>query len=536
VFAVLVAGAVQVVAQSRGSSLDAAWDAYWRAPDVAAAAKAATAIVAARPEFRNVYDRLKTGRPYVFGRLGDLSSPPLVFAPTGATSTARRNIRGLWHPYLYVVPRGYNPTRRYPVRFYLQGDTTRPASSAESGVRWLNYETLAREDAIVVFPGAWNGLPWWSAAQAEHMAAVLDEVKRSYNVDENRVVLIGSSDGGTAVYYHALVAPTPWAAFLPFNADPGVLANPATGVDTQLHASNLAGKPLLAIHGGRDQIYPVAMVRSWLRLFEASGASVTFRLKERFGHETRWWSEEAPSMDAFIAGHVRDPLPDAVSWETADTGRSGRMSWVIVNELGIAAHESAPVTPNEIVPAAAGIGVGLFIDTPDGLRISMIQPGSIADAYGLRDGDVIRRMDDRSISSFADVEQALAGASGRRVPIAVTRGQEQVDLTIVLPPVPEARPTIALPRGQPSGRIDVERRGNTVDVRTRGVRKFTLLLSPDEFDFSRPIVVRANGAVVAEAMSSPRVDVLLEWAARDNDRTMLFAQELEITLDGGQTP
>ena len=78
----------------------------------------------------------------------------------------------------------------------------------------------------------------------------------------------------------------------------------------------------------------------------------------------------------------------------------------------------------------------------------------------------------------------------------------------------------------------MERRGNTVTVRTQGVRRFTLLLSPDEFDFSRPIMVTTNGVTVFEGAVEKNVDVLLRWAALDRDRTMLFAAELEIAVSG----
>ena len=74
------------------------------------------------------------------------------------------------------------------------------------------------------------------------------------------------------------------------------------------------------------------------------------------------------------------------------------------------------------------------------------------------------------------------------------------------------------------------RQGNTIDVRTRGIRQYTLLLSPDELDFGRSITVRTNGAVSFQGTMTPSAAVLLKWAARDNDRTMLYAQELTITL------
>jgi hypothetical protein len=67
-------------------------------------------------------------------------------------------------------------------------------------------------------------------------------------------------------------------------------------------------------------------------------------------------------------------------------------------------------------------------------------------------------------------------------------------------------------------------------MRTRGVSEVTLLISPDAFDVSQPIMVSANGRSVFEGRVEASVATLVKWAARDNDRTMLFAAELHISL------
>ena len=74
------------------------------------------------------------------------------------------------------------------------------------------------------------------------------------------------------------------------------------------------------------------------------------------------------------------------------------------------------------------------------------------------------------------------------------------------------------------------RSGNVVEASTEGVRAFTLLLSPSVFDFRKPIRVTANGRVAFEGVVQPSVATLLKWAARDNDRTMVFGAELAIDL------
>jgi hypothetical protein len=83
---------------------------------------------------------------------------------------------------------------------------------------------------------------------------------------------------------------------------------------------------------------------------------------------------------------------------------------------------------------------------------------------------------------------------------------------------------------KPSGRVDVERAGNTIAARTRGVREFTVLVSPDVFDLSQPVRVTVNGKPAYDAIAKKDVATLFKWAARDNDRTMLYAAEIKVQV------
>jgi hypothetical protein len=77
----------------------------------------------------------------------------------------------------------------------------------------------------------------------------------------------------------------------------------------------------------------------------------------------------------------------------------------------------------------------------------------------------------------------------------------------------------------------VVRDGNTVRATTRGVAAFTVLASPDAFDFTQPVTVVADGRTVFSGRLVPSVGTLLKWAAVDNDRTMLYGAELSVRLD-----
>lgn len=96
-------------------------------------------------------------------------------------------------------------------------------------------------------------------------------------------------------------------------------------------------------------------------------------------------------------------------------------------------------------------------------------------------------------------------------------------------PLGDVNPGV-FPRPRPSGRVDVVRNGNTFDARTRGVRRFTLLLSPDAIDFAQPVKVVVNGRTAFEGMVARDRGTLRRWAERDNDRDVLYGAELDVEV------
>jgi hypothetical protein len=238
---------------------------------------------------------------------------------------------------------------------------------------------------------------------------------------------------------------TLWAACLPLNGHPSVLANPDTGVDGELFAGNLVNCPLHAVNGGRDRLYPAASVAPLIEMFKKGGIPVSWQVYPEANHDTSWWPEERARFEAFLATHPRVAHPESLSWETERTDRYNRFRWLIVDRLGKRSSD---------------------MPLPD-------------------------------VNIFSPV------------------------------------PTASVPlfdRDKPSGRVDAVRTGNRFDVKTRGVQAFTLLLSPDAIDFDTPVQVTVNGRSAFSGMVARDLTTLVTWAARDNDRTMLYGAELHVAV------
>lgn len=406
------------------SVLQKAFSEYWKASSVQKREKAAGKILATGADFSLLFRYLKSGRNYE----DDVKSGRI---------DSRRKAGGERYHYVVLVPETYDPSRRYPVRFYLHGGILREAWR-KGGRWWRDYQKFESEELISVFPSSWRHSLWWQKSQVENLAAILSELKRTYNVDEDRVYLFGISDGATGVFYQAFKASTLWAGFLAFIGHPAVLANPASGVDGELFVTNLVNKPFFIVNGEKDPLYPVVRVKPYIQLFRRIGVDLEFH-SQPGGHDTEWWSAELENIECFIASHRRNPLPDRLVWQTERADRFNRIHWAVINEL----------------------------------------------------------------TSTADDRPKNQGAR-------------------------------MFPYQGPSGRLELERRDNEVLVRTQGVKRYSLLISPDQFDLERPIKVVTNDVLSFHQKVEPNVETLVDWAARDDDRTMLYADELVIDVDSPQ--
>jgi hypothetical protein len=431
VFAAVVAGSAALHGQSAQANIDAAFQKFWDAKSPVDSARQVDPILKTGVTYDDALRRLKAGRTYT-------SQKPGVVMTTNKTDDK------VEHYFAVNVPAGYDPAKKYQVRFQLHGGVTgrptnQPRNSGDIG-------TLAgTAEQFYVLPYGWSEAPWWSEDQVLNFSAIVDALKRTYNIDENRIAVSGVSDGATGAYYIAMQDTTPYASFLPLNGFIMVLSNPDTGIRSQLYPNNLRNKPWYAVNGGRDRLYPIVAVEPYLMHLKKAGVTIDYHPQPLGEHNTAWWPDVKDSYERFVTDHPRNPHPTRLTWETADLAHN-RAHWLVIDKLG--------TTPSDV----------------------------------------------KNLPDANDFSQGDAGTA----------------------PMFEHR--------QRSGRVDLTRNGNSIEAVSRGVTEFTLLVSPDAFDVSQPIKVTANGKTVFEGKVQPSTATLLKWAARDNDRTMLYAAEINVRL------
>ncbi|MBU2984680.1 hypothetical protein KO528_04925 [Saccharophagus degradans] len=337
--------------------------------------------------------------------------------PTGVQEVVRVNAQGKRFPYVLVVPKAYNPAKRYPVEFKLHGGILDKKRWRSGGKWWWNgkkYEPYTLADQITVFPAAWNKALWWDKDQAENLPAILRDLKRTYNIDDNRVYLSGFSNGGSGALFFALKQPTEWAAFFVYIAHPHVITERRFGGKHKIAPENLFNSALYIVNGEKDPIYPSKSLQPLVDYLEQVKVNYKFTSIEDGGHDVKWYKQLQPDIDAFKQANLRDPYPDKLRWITEGTNRYNQVYWLRIDKLA-----------NSKVP----------------------------------------------------------------------------------------------------GWISAIRQGNSYNVATEGVDEFSLMLSPEEVDFSSPIQVVHNNKIIFNAIVEQDIEVLLR-SAHKLDRTQLYTAEL----------
>jgi len=421
------AGMLTVVGtQSETARIDAAFQKFWLADSPEHATRLADDVIKSGVSFDEALSRLKAGRRYT-------AQQP------GIIKLMNRTRDGVEHYFAVTVPEGYDPAKKYQVRFQLHGGVDGRADNQPRGSGAIGQ--LAGAEQIYVLPYSWRDAPWWSDDQVLNFDAIVDQLKRTYNVDENRVVVAGVSDGGTGAYYIAMRNTTPFASFLPLNGFVMVLANEEID-NGQNYLNNLRNKPLFVVNGGRDRLYPTSVVEPYTRHLMRSGVAIDYHPQPEGEHNTAWWPQVKDVFEKFVADHPRDPHPDTLTWTASVNGGHNRAHWLVIDE------------------------------------------------WGRRDGEHATLPDPNNAPTVGALFENL----------------------------------------KPSGRVDLVRKGNTVEASTKGVATLTLLLSPDKFDFAKPVTVVLNGKKAFEGRVERSVKTLLKWAAVDNDRTMLYGAELKVKV------
>ncbi len=214
--------------------------------------------------------------------------------------------------YAVYVPRGYDPSRAWPLILFLHGSGESGTDGSRQLAQGLPRELVWNPDRwpfIVIIPQKPSQDAEWEQYELELMT-ILAHARREYNVDPARLVLTGLSQGGHGAWVLAARHPELWAAVVPvcgYGSGRSGAPTVFTGTFTEL-AEGIGGIPVWAFHGEADDVVPVRETRAMIAALEAAGTHPRVTVYPGVGHGCWERAYGEPELPGWLLAQRR-PLP-----------------------------------------------------------------------------------------------------------------------------------------------------------------------------------------------------------------------------------
>jgi pimeloyl-ACP methyl ester carboxylesterase len=297
-------------------------------------------------------------------------------------------IDGSVQPYGLVVPASYSPTAPHRYRLDVwchgRGETLSEVNFLKD--RQTSPGEFTPDDAFVLHPYGRYCNANKLAGEIDLFEA-LDDVRKRYSIDENRLVMRGFSMGGAACWQFAVHYPSVWAAAAPgagFSETPDflrVFQNETVQptwyektlwrmYDCNGYAANLFNCPTVAYSGEKDRQKQAADVMA--QALADEGIDLVHVIGAGAGHHyTRDAKVEINRRIDSIVEAGRDPVPPRVVFTTY-TLRYNRSFWVQVD--GLAKHWERARVEAELL---GNQGVGPKIETSNVTSLTLEIPAGL---------------------------------------------------------------------------------------------------------------------------------------------------------------
>jgi poly(3-hydroxybutyrate) depolymerase len=238
-------------------------------------------------------------------------------------------------PYGLYIPRNYDPNKKYPLVVMLHGAGSnhrlslrrvfgKSNANGENDVEASKYfPEWADVDYIVASPYARGTMGYQGIAEKD-VWDVLADVKRRFNIDEDRTYLTGLSMGGGGTLWIGLTRPDVWAAIAP--------VCPAPPAGTEIYQPNALNIPVHFFHGDNDPAVNVNVSRDWVKKLKEGGANVSYQEYPGVGHDSWVNAYKDEFIFTWFKQFKRNAFPDRVRFATAQY-KYNKAYWVQLDQI-----------------------------------------------------------------------------------------------------------------------------------------------------------------------------------------------------------
>ncbi|MCE6991589.1 alpha/beta hydrolase-fold protein [Dyadobacter sp. CY323] len=263
-------------------------------------------------------------------------------------------------PYGLYLPKNYDKNKKYPLIIMLHGAGSnhrlalrrvfgKSNAEGETDVEATRYFPAWEDvDFIVASPYA-RGTAGYQGIPEQDVYDVLDDVKKRFSIDENRISLTGLSMGGGGTLWIGLTRPDIWAAIAPVCPAP-----PAGTFDLAANALNF---PIHFFHGDADPVVPVDGTRKWVTHLQDIGVEVSYKEFVDVKHDSWVSAYDNEFIFEWFSHAERNPYPNNVRfvskhykynkafWVTFDKFKVGTLAEIDAKLTG---ENSAAITTKNL--------------------------------------------------------------------------------------------------------------------------------------------------------------------------------------------
>jgi membrane-associated protease RseP (regulator of RpoE activity) len=443
-------------------------------------------------------------KPDVNALLVELARPR-VYATGASRGTFQwdREVPGVGALTVFAyAPSGYTSEKAWPVLVWMHGGVGRDEDGGGLSGLGMLQDVAEAEGFLLLSPSATGKCPWWSPAGARLLHGALLDLAATHRVDATRVAAAGFSDGGSGCFHLLAHAPDSYGCFVALMGNPNITRIAGGPV----FASNLASRPVWALNGGRDQLYPSAQMKPAIEELQRAGARLAWEDDPAAGHDPGAALGRLQAVFDFWAKNPREALPATLDWSSAAPAVDGRRGWLEIVAVspdapGDAASAAVALPPPQ-APRRPRLGITLDQEFEGvGIRLTRVEPGSPAADAGFQPGDVLVKVGDRQLTqggeALATLRAYLDGLGESDGAFGVLRGDETLTLTTRPRLLKSDEPPAELGYGRPAGRVVGEiKPGNQIVLTTHGVSSLRLHLARPLVDPTKPVTVTLNGKQV----------------------------------------
>ncbi|GAA4319850.1 hypothetical protein GCM10023115_46550 [Pontixanthobacter gangjinensis] len=192
---------------------------------------------------------------------------------TGVNDVSLQSVEGRTWNFRLIIPESAGTSER-PLILTLHGASGGNPDAHKSTACYTEpgFEAI---DPIILSPNGGNNL-WTDAVNQQMILSLLFLVNKYQNVNEDRVVVTGYSNGGNGAWFYAEVVQGLFSASIPMVSSYNTYST--AGTPRQINI------PLYVIHGENDELFPLAETQEWVEATRSAGTDVTMEVAPGLGH------------------------------------------------------------------------------------------------------------------------------------------------------------------------------------------------------------------------------------------------------------